>query len=153
MANLSALKKIGARGVLGDVTGTTVPSGCIGQLVTTGASTVTLTTGTYVHVKELTLPSGIWLMTFRGDITGANASAYYDAGISTIPGNGTSGMVVGSTRYELVGVTPASGTQFAITFPNVYINISNSTTYYAKIYQSSGTANSARCIFEAVRIA
>ena len=136
-------------------TGVAIGAGYVGQKITSGSVSVNLISGQHKDVASIALTSGVWLLTFRGEIVGSNASQYYSFFCGgTVAGNNSTG-----SSYEnyvtALGVTPVSGAQIAFCIANYYLNITTATTttYYAKVFQASGTANDARGVFEAVRIA
>lgn len=139
-------------GIVGKTDGVAIGAGKLGQIITSGQQTNTLTTGQYDDTMSVTLTAGVWLITFRGEIVGANLSGYYSFFIGTVPGNNSTGSSAGVNFVSVAGVTPSSGAQVAFCIGNYYINITSNTTYYGKVFQSSGTANDARGIIEGVRI-
>lgn len=140
-------------GVKGRINGVAIPAGYVGERLTSGQQTNTLTTAQYDDTMSVTLTPGIWLITFRGEIDGSNTSGYYSMFVGTVAGNNSTGASAGVNFISMAGVTPSSGAQVAWCIGNYYVNITATTTYYGKVFQSSGTANAARGIIEGIRIA
>lgn len=124
---------VGARNVVGDVTGTAVPAGYIGETLESvvGLTTLPGTTGQYGDATSLTITPGKWrldgLVYFNAN--GA-AVTYCRALITTTSGNSSTGEVLGSNSMEAVGPTAANDQGVCV--PGVVVNITSATTYYLK---------------------
>lgn len=146
-------------GVVGRTDGATVPSGYIGQVISSTVSAVAAAaSNTYGNVTSITLTPGVWhihgtLITNRSGatITAGNQNAQYSLITSSTPGAGS---VRGKDFYPMNAAFDISYSD--ITWPvNGYsVNISVSTTYYlhAQNKYSAGTPTW-DAYLEAVRIA
>jgi hypothetical protein len=146
---------IGARNIVGDTTGTTVPGGYIGERLTSSGSATAWTSGQYMDGGNagLTLTPGVWLIKSQHVYTlgGDTAISEYTYGVGTASGNSATGLTEYITHRNAAN-NPAGNQRFVS--PTTYVNISASTTYYPKFYlvgtRSAGTVTSS---LEAVRIA
>ena len=147
---------VSARNVVGDTSGTAVPSGFIGEkqsLASAGAAA--WTTNQYMDGGNagLTLQPGIWLIKSQHiyAVSSDSAVTQLTFGVGTASGNSATGLTE-YTTLRPASHTPA-GNQRLVS-PSVYVNISAATTYYPKFLitgtRSGGTVASD---LEAIRIA
>jgi hypothetical protein len=143
---------ISARNVIGDTTGTTVPTSYIGETLTAspGASVTWGTSGAYKTVTSVTLTPGVWLL--KGvvgiDATGATWT-FTDLSISTT----TNALGIQESRQGYPSTAGSGQYQTG----NAYVNISANTTYYltARVDYSvnSSVGFTTNSIIRAIRIA
>ena len=144
---------VSARNIVGDVSGTTVPSGYIGEVTDSGSlgGAVNVST-TAKSIGSITLQKGVYMITGTTVYSGASGNNYYLACIKTTADSDS------STTYGLdkgIGfVITASGIGSTITLC-LPVNISSATTYYLNCLTSSGAATSGGILgsLRAVRIA
>jgi len=142
---------VGARNVIGDVSGTAVPAGYIGEILTgtianSGAS---YTTGTLKNVNSVALTAGTWLVYTYPTIavgTALGANSLIVQSISSSPSAHQSEVRCAASLTADNYLNPAIK----------YVNVSSATPYYLNVTVSfsSGTCtNAASTLMYAVRIA
>lgn len=156
--------QVSARNVVGDVSGTAVPSGYIGETIEckSGGTTKNLSNNVYVTFSDNTnggvaggvvLTPGKWSLTFVAVIEGNNSANYYTCAISTASGNNLPG-ISGETFIDIQHQAPVSGIIQTVCIANYIVNISSTTNYYGVINASNNvTPNTSRGRLTAIRIA
>lgn len=156
---------VSARNIVGDTSGTAVPSGYIGETIESSSTGTgkTLTNNAYVTFSNNTLGGvaggvvltpGKWSLTFSVTIEGSNSANYYTVAISTSTGSITPYSYGGENVFDILHNTPVSGIINKVTIANVIVNLSSTTNYYGIISASNNpTPNSSRGRLTAIRIA
>jgi hypothetical protein len=129
-------------GVKGITDGSSATAGYVGEYVesvqTSGETTVT---NQYKDLTSLVLTPGDWDLVMSAQADNASAAGIYGIiGISTTSGNSSSGLTIGDNAFETNIVQGASSTSIGGLSVFRRINITTSTTYYAKIFSTGGTA-------------
>jgi hypothetical protein len=151
---------VGARNIVGDTTGTTVPTGYLGELVTADGSAQSLTTGQYNDggVAVQTLGIGIWDVQIVANVIPTNASTSVTAvvvGLGTATGNSGTGLSDGITAATSRFAAVVPGNSAAMTFisPTVRLILAAPTTYYAKVLANFTVSTATgTCYFRARRV-
>jgi hypothetical protein len=116
---------VSARNIVGDTSGTAVPSGYVGQVIqVTGASTTGLS-GSVSNITNITLTAGSWLITAAGFIGGWGGTVLSLA-VSTNSASFT-GTIIGYNRIPFPANASAGIAAGILTFT---VNIASNTTYY-----------------------
>lgn len=130
---------VGARNVVGDTTGTTVPAGYIGEYIESVNSTgLAVSNGVYQDLVSVTLTPGTWDLCFTGQLTNGGSNTFAVYGISTVSGNSSSGLIVGDNAFEIYAPGGSSGTSLGAAAIHWRRNVTTTTTYYAKVFTNSG---------------
>jgi hypothetical protein len=144
---------VSARGVLGDVTGTAVPAGYIGQVIENSSSTVSSIASTPQQVATVTLTSGVWLACAYGQWSGDSTARHMQLYVSTTANStaGTSGLA--GTSVISAGWNGSTGVGSTSLNP-VPLYVTTTTVYYLNVSTSSisGLSGQANRL-QAVRIA
>jgi len=132
---------VSTRNIVGDTSGTTVPSGYIGEKLSSTGSDVTPTTDQYTDGGNagLTLNPGVYMLQSTSTYYVGTGSAVttYICGIGTASGNSSTGM--SSDNY--IWLAPASHTPSSnqvFHSANWYVVVTTATTYYPK-FKVKGT--------------
>ena len=166
---------VGARNVVGDTTGTAVPSSMLGERLTQALTTnfnTDVTAGNFTDsVQSLTLTPGVWNLRFRGGTTmvsGASAGTLdfrLEVQITDSSNNVVARTVIGArftgasqAQYQSVEfgdvVVPATSTAYKV---RIRANQNNNATGVASTFEANGTVLSGAVTNEtrlyAVRIA
>jgi hypothetical protein len=123
---------ISARAVLGDVSGTAVPAGYIGEVITSSVTTATNvgTTGQYFNLTSITLTPGTYLINASAKYNRNSAtfsSVDLEIGFSATTGNSSTGLVTGVSLIEKVQDVGLTFTQTPISMPTVYLRYDGTT--------------------------
>jgi hypothetical protein len=144
---------ISARNIVGDTSGTAVPTGYVGQTIATDSGYSAVTTATALTLGSLALTPGVWALsgTLRvSQITSLTGTRIL--GLFSLSTNSTSQI----DSYALIdGPTmPTAAADIIQTTGQSIVTISANTTYNFNIYAlfSAGTMQ-AKCSIRAVRIA
>jgi hypothetical protein len=123
---------ISARNIVGDTSGTVVPNGMIGEYKQQTWSGVTPPNNTaYFNPASVVLTPGIWELSVQSGGGAANSFGI-SGGISTDSGTTFSDLVDGfNFNFGHTTVTGVNNTAFVVT-PFI-VNITSTTTYYAKV--------------------
>lgn len=149
---------VGARNVVGDVTGTAVPAGYIGELLSTQrtrAARGTAATSATVNVTatNITLTPGAW--TVRGGVgiaSNGSTSGSFVASISTTSATVTNADDIGKTRWQLPNAN-LSGSDGSITLGGFTVVVAANTAYYLVFNNGAAGTVDYYGYIEAVRIA
>lgn len=152
-SSVSIIRPIGARNVVGDTSGTAVPTGMIGeQKQITGSFTGT-TAWAAGSSLSLALTPGVWLLSATGSCLGGYATGAYFRGYigSTQMTSGTGAPTGTTVGFDYVAGSIVSATGEGALGISKYVTISSNTTYYFGTRTDfSGTVYAG---FQAVRIA
>lgn len=112
----------------GQLSGTAISTGYLGQVITGTAGSGSLISGTGKDFATISLTPGVWLLTgtleaVTSGTPGANGFA--DASFST-----TSGVVTVTMGFMRIGIPQISGGDVVISPGTTVVNISSTTTYY-----------------------
>lgn len=115
-------------------------AGYVGEYISSVVSGVaSATSGQYKDLTSITLTAGDWDISLNTYATTGGTCSQAIAGIGTVTGNDTTGLVDGDSRSNMPG--PVNGvSNIAIVVPGYRVSISGSTTYYAKIFASYTTS-------------
>lgn len=159
---------VSARNIIGDTSGSVVPVGMIGQIITaSGARTFgsisgnTWWVGTLSSGSGITLTPGVWLVGYSFESTWIGGTNAVTTAVLTtdtadgFPSNNTSASLTGTAAFlgNIEGFTQTS------TVPvkkeaSGYLNVTSNTTYTIKVNANVTTfTGSYTCRFYAVRIA
>jgi hypothetical protein len=128
---------VGARNVVGDVSGTAVPAGMIGEQIrsaVTSPSSFSATTN-YADAMSITLTPGVWdvslnLITFQNGATLTNV--YF--GVSSTSGNSSTGLVFGDNAASVYPPNATSNTSSgSIPQYRILVPSGSSVIYYFKL--------------------
>lgn len=125
---------LGARNIVGDVSGTAVPSGMIGEQVrvaqTTSASFPA--TAIFGDLGSITLTPGVWDIscTLLCLANLASVTSFF-TGVGTTSGNSSAGLVDGDNY--LYAAFSASTQDLSLTVPSYRVLVTATTTYYQKV--------------------
>lgn len=142
---------IGARNVIGDTTGTAVPAGYIGEILTgtIANSGSAYTTNTLKNVNSISLTAGTWLVYTYPIITVG----------TTLGANSYIVQSISSSAVAHQSEVRSAATLSADNYVNPaikYVNLSSATTYYLNVtvnFPSGTCTNAALTLMYAVRIA
>jgi hypothetical protein len=147
---------ISARNVIGDVSGTAVPAGYIGESTFANGSNTALTTGVAVRIHTYTLPSaGVWMITCCAEFAGsATACTQQILSINTADAfSVTPSITVSQTQIAGTAAAPVSSDSTPQLQPLFVSTATASSVYiYARASFTGGTL-SAQSFIRAVRIA
>jgi hypothetical protein len=127
---------VSARNIIGDTSGTTVPTGMIGENYTALQSTniAAGSSGSYKNVTSLQLTQGIWDVSYIGWVDGNGATGWVGTNsvcaLSTT--TASSAGTVNTTTLQY-GTNGSVNNQVTSMRGNVIINISSTTTYYLNL--------------------
>ena len=121
---------IGARNIVGDTTGTTVPTGMIGEVRNSAAST-TAHTVALSEMATLSIPPGVWSVTAMTHMSANSTARFLLAHLSTIAGAGGAGTYAAGTRVGAAYATTL--VEGDVIIPNVIVNILAPTPYYLNV--------------------
>jgi len=121
-------------GIVGTVAADNAVAGSVGEyvqsVVTSPVNDPNATTQ-WFDVTSISLTAGDWDITWRAGFTLNGAVCTHAlAGIGTTSGNSTAGMAEGNNLFE--SLPPTSVTDTYVCIANYRVNISTTTTYYAK---------------------
>jgi len=126
---------IGARNVVGDVTGTTVPTGYIGERIKNSQTTFTNCNATTnsTEVISQAFTAGVWDISAHCNIkaNGATVTDNVLLAITTTSGNNLTGAVAGESY--LVGMIPSGNSVAAISITSCRFVFTATTTVYFKV--------------------
>ena len=123
---------VGARNVIGDTTGTAVPAGYIGEVITSSVTTATNvgTTGQFFNLTSITLTPGTYLINAAAKYN-RNAATFssvdLEIGFSATTGNSSTGLVTGVNLIEKVQDVGLTFTQTPISMPTIYLRYDGTT--------------------------
>jgi hypothetical protein len=145
---------VSARNIVGDTSGSVVPTGMLGEVLTATLSNVLISpTATAVTVGTLNLTPGTWQVFAKSmwsASSGASTATYYRVSISTILGSehlASANAIFNSSGVPDFYVSPC---------PRIISTASNQAIYMVALGQFTGTAqttDASRSQFYAVRIA
>lgn len=147
--------------VLGAQTGAAIGSGYVGELkeININTSTNVPNDSVYGDIGSFSLTPGIWLIAgnmrvdYDNDVT---TSDYCQTGISTSSGNAFAdldGVRNMSILPRLLGRTSDNSALGSVALPNVYLKVTSTTTYYAKVRCGwSGTRPTYQSYYSAIRL-
>jgi hypothetical protein len=143
---------VSARNVVGNTSGTAVPSGFIGEKISASLSNTSLSSGTDTTVTgTLALPPGVWLILAQGYFDGTGSTTWNNISILSIS---TTLATHDFTSHDQRSPTSLQDHTLAC---HKLVNISANTNYYmiasANFGASTAQILASRSIFEAVRIA
>jgi hypothetical protein len=144
---------ISARNVIGDVSGTAVPAGYIGQVIENSSTTINSLASTVQQVATITLTPGVWLACAFGFWAGDSTARFMQLYIGTTANSsaGTS-MTAGTSSLDAGWNVPAG--VGATSLNPVPLYVTTSTVYYLNAYVSSISGLSGQVNrLQAVRIA
>lgn len=114
---------------LGVINGNAIPSGAIGQVITSSVasgSAVAATTGSNVNVTSISLTAGSWVISGIVNFTGMTTATIQNASISTTSATqGTAGLNKVSTTFSSTTLSDIS-----LSIPSYPLDVSGSTTVY-----------------------
>jgi len=139
---------VGARNVIGDTTGTAVPAGYIGEVITSSVTTATSvgTTGQFFNLTSITLTPGTYLINASAKYNRNSAtfsSVDLEIGFSATTGNSSTGLVTGVNLIEKVQDVGLTFTQTPISMPTVYLRYDGTTA----TMQNGGTLTPTSGVF------
>lgn len=145
---------VSARAVVGDVTGTAVPAGYIGeQQRQYNSSLSALTNSTALGIASITLTPGVWdvsaVLVFAqvSALTGTRVSLY----VSTV--NNSTGSLISPDAAMSLPLMPSSVSDLSLSLPQVRLLVTTSTPVYLNAFTLfSGGAISALGRISAVRV-
>jgi hypothetical protein len=148
---------ISTANIVGRTDGSTVGSGYIGEMLESGVTAVTAATSWATASSiSITLTPGVWLMSASISAVGNSGTATYMRGyLGTTQMTSGTAAPTGTTagKDALYRAMTDSSDVGGITFPNKYVNISSTTTYYLGALSDYTTASSTLMYVNAVRIA
>lgn len=138
-----------ARQVLGDTSGTAVPSGMIGERVESLFSGVNCP-NTATNITSISLSPGIWSVSVSLNFSGSSNPNYGEVSISTVSGAHGS---MGDSKFQFSA--PATGTGAYVGFVGFsrILNISSTTTAYCVVNSITAVNTSLYGKLNAIRIA
>ncbi len=141
---------VSTRNIVGDTSGTTVPSGFIGGKLNGTILAPSLTSTVTANAASIALTPGVWLLTARAYFNAAGTTTTSQ----TILGLSTTTATI-DTDKQVVSGTCAAGVDPCMTITE-YVNIAATTTYYLACnatFAVSTMSIHANSVFYAVRIA
>lgn len=124
---------IGARNIIGDITGTAIPAGLIGEEIRSASTTAGnfAATSTYADVTSITLTPGIWdinaIITY---VPNASTTSFFDFFIGTVSGNNSTGRLSSDNQINCGSLS--SSNEVTGTLSQYRVLVTTSTTYYLK---------------------
>lgn len=146
---------VGARNVVGDVSGTAVPAGMLGETISSRQTSYASVgaTGTRADLLTLTLSPGVWDLSanLSVNLNGATMTAWDSFIGGTAAGNNATGLLLGDNTME--GPVPIAAVNSGAAVSAYRVVISVTTTFYMKMQAvySAGTPRWAGR-FSAVRV-
>ena len=126
----------GATYIKGNTTGTTAPTGYIGEFVSSSdsAGQLLITDSKYYNITNITLTPGNWLISGIIQVFGNTGLTFVEMDISHDIGDPTDTKYgINSVYIDQTNVSPPSKTAIP-QITNYYVQITTTTTYYMKYY-------------------
>ena len=133
-ASATSLSFSSTNGIIGTTTNNNAAAGSVGEYIESVINSATNfgTSGQYFNTTSISLTAGDWEISYLVNVTanGSTMTSGFRAGIGTVTGNDSTGLVVGSNTLD--SGNPTSLIDQSISIPGFRVSLSGTTTYFGK---------------------